>query len=476
MPRKLPPGYRPLSILNEWSDNYNHNDVALIAASIRRFGANNALRVWHTTVMAGNHTFKALKLIKEEGPRPDLDAAYPPANVLVMDDDWCVLVVDVSHLTEIEARAFAIADNNLARRAVTDDRLLAQYLTEIAAASVTMMEATGFDQKSLDALLLSIATPEQPPDDPGVPEDDGLLEKWQVEPGQIWLIRSKDGRTHRLICGDCRDPEVIQRLCDQPVQSVFTSPPYAEQRKATYGGTPADEYVSWWEALQANMRQALKPDGTFFLNIKPHSDEGERSLYVFDLVTAMRRQWQWRYIDEFCWLGGSVPGDYSPRFKNGFEPVYFFAAGQSVKHRPDNVKRKLSAEAQKRVQKDKLKNGGQGRTFSVTGSGFNKNADTFDDEYALPSNVIDVPHDAGFLRDKINTHPASFPPALPEFFIKAYSDAGDVWLDPFVGSGSVFIAAERTERVGYGVEMMPNYCAIILERLSRMGLEPALAA
>lgn len=149
--------YKALSVLKEWRDNYNRGDVEGIALSIRRFGMNQSLRVWRdNVVMAGNHTLKALRLIQQEGAKPSLDRQFPPENVIVKGDEWYVQFVDVSHLDTLEAKAFAIADNALARKAVTDDRLLAQYLSEIVTASEPMLEATGYDRAGLDALLAAI--------------------------------------------------------------------------------------------------------------------------------------------------------------------------------------------------------------------------------------------------------------------------------------------------------------------------------
>ena len=66
----------------------------------------------------------------------------------------------------------------------------------------------------------------------------------------------------------------------EKVNGVFTSPPYAEQRKEQYGGVPTEQYVEWWEAVQSNVKANLAADGSFFVNIKPHRANGERSLYV----------------------------------------------------------------------------------------------------------------------------------------------------------------------------------------------------
>ena len=133
---------------------------------------------------------------------------------------------------------------------------------------------------------------------------------------------------HRLLCGDCRDSASVKRLCPEKINGVFTSPPYAEQRKKQYGGVPADKYVGWWEAVQANVRRVLAEDGSFFVNIKPHADGLDTSLYVFDLVCAMVRLHGWHFATEFCWERIGVPKSVSRRFKNQFEPIYQFALGR----------------------------------------------------------------------------------------------------------------------------------------------------
>jgi DNA modification methylase len=65
-------------------------------------------------------------------------------------------------------------------------------------------------------------------------------------------------------------------------------------------------------------------------------------------------------------------------------------------------------------------------------------------------------------------HPAAFPVGLPEFFIKAFSDSGSVWLDPFGGSGTVAVAALQNERRALLIELEPKYVAVSLERLMNL--------
>jgi DNA modification methylase len=91
---------------------------------------------------------------------------------------------------------------------------------------------------------------------------------------------------------------------------------------------------------------------------------------------------------------------------------------------------------------------------------------------ARPSNVIEVKTESSQ-----GSHSAPFPRALAEFFVKAFSDSGDLILDPFLGSGTTIAAAHVLDRIGYGIEISPAYCDVILRRIEHLtGIEPALAS
>lgn len=107
---------------------------------------------------------------------------------------------------------------------------------------------------------------------------------------------------HKLLCGDSRKPEDVARLFDGAKANIaITSPPYASQRKydESSGFRPIhpDAYVEWFKAVADAVASVLAPDGSYFLNVKEHVDDGERSLYVMDLVLAHKRLWNWRYRD-----------------------------------------------------------------------------------------------------------------------------------------------------------------------------------
>ena len=291
-----------------------------------------------------------------------------------------------------------------------------------------------------------------------------LQEKWQTATGQLWAIPSKHKGEHRIICGDCRDAEAVKRLFDgKKAQIAFTSPPYAMQRANIgandYGGIPEDEYVDWWEAVQANTHEMLVDGGSFFVNIKPNSSEGERVLYVMDLVLAMKRRWGWSYIDEHIWRRHSVPGAFKRRLKNGFEPIHEFAkAGEGNVFEPKRMGTKSDAV---------MVAGNEAEIMLTTGAYFNVSHET-EEGIALPENIF---HAFGV---RSVAHSAQYPVDVPYRFMMIYSNPKQIIYDPFLGSGTNIHAAEKAHRLSYGVELLPQHMAIICEEWSLLGYEPKL--
>lgn len=208
------------------------------------------------------------------------------------------------------------------------------------------------------------------------------------------------------------------------------------------------------------MRGVLADNGSFFVNIKAHRTKKQRVLYVMDLVLAMVRKWGWWYLEEFCWTHKGLPGTYAPGFKNEFEGIYHFAQNGDIKFDPVAVSKPAGEAHYKNSIRIK-----DGYVSPPASSGFGKDKvwkyyDT-DATTAYPGNVINCEVTA----NNEGVHAAAFPAHLPAFFIKAYSDPGDLWLDPFCGSGTVIVAAENEQRIGLGMELLPKYVAVILQRL-----------
>jgi site-specific DNA-methyltransferase (adenine-specific) len=114
-----------------------------------------------------------------------------------------------------------------------------------------------------------------------------------------------------LILGDCS--EKLKELDDNSIDLVFTSPPYADQRKNTYGGIHPDKYVAWFLPISRELLRVLKPSGTFILNIKERVVDGERHTYVIELILEMRKQ-GWLWTEEFMWHNNKPRGACSDLF------------------------------------------------------------------------------------------------------------------------------------------------------------------
>jgi len=241
----------------------------------------------------------------------------------------------------------------------------------------------------------------------------------------------------------------------ESVDLIVTSPPYAEKRKKTYGGIPADKYVEWFLPISAELMRVLKPTGSFILNIKEGAVNGERQTHVLELVLALRKQ-GWLWVDEFIWnKTNPFPTGSKKRLKDGFERCYHFAKTKDFKFFPDAVKYKSTS----KWAGDNERRKNKGAHHTTNGSGMNMSRRIVGD-LVRPSNVLTMPSSS------INIeHPAVFPQALPEFFIKLMTQRGDLVLDPFMGSGTTSLAARNLGRRYEGVESMEEYVDLNAQRL-----------
>lgn len=394
-------------------------------------------------------------------------------------------MVVLDHLSETQRRAYIIADNRLSELAGWDDAVLAAELRDLVDDGLDLA-LVGFSDDDLERLLDdgdSQEEAEQEQEEEAIPEAPAQP---VTAPGDVWLIGK-----HKLICGDCRDREVIRALFSGGVAHMaITSPPYASQREydpsSGFRPIPPDEYSAWFRAVADGIESVLASDGSYFLNIKEHAQDGERHLYVKDLVIAHKREWRWRFVDEFCWrkTDNGVPGGWNNRFKNAWEPVFHFCRNQKIKfnaeavghesadcfdYSPDNPKSTSGSGL--------LGTGPRGRAADPASrdkaltTWANSSKDGRHAGIARPSNVVECKTESSQ-----GSHSAPFPRALVEFFVKAFTDKGDVVFDPFMGSGTTIAAAEVLDRVGYGCELSPAYCDVILKRIEHLtGTEPVLA-
>jgi DNA modification methylase len=252
-----------------------------------------------------------------------------------------------------------------------------------------------------------------------------------------------------LFLGDCKD--ILKDIPDNSVDLIFTSPPYADQRKNTYGGISPDKYVEWFLPITSELLRVLKPTGTFVLNIKEKVVNGERSTYVMELIIEMKKQ-GWFWTEEFIWhKKNCYPGKWPNRFRDAWERLLQFNKNKSFTMYQEEVMVPMGDWKKNRLKN--LSDTDKIRDNSKVGSGFGKNISNWlDRDLAYPTNVL---HLATECSNK--NHSAAFPEGLPEWFMKLFTKPGDLVLDPFMGSGTTNFVAQRMSRNSIGIEIMPEY-------------------
>jgi site-specific DNA-methyltransferase (adenine-specific) len=430
----MPKPIRKLADLTPDPHNARTHSAAnldLIDASLDAVGAGRSIVISKTgRILAGNATVsralaKGLKVKVVDGARDT------------------IIAVRRSDLSEQDETTLALYDNRAA---------------ELAAWNPEVLQSLQRDGHDLGAMwpaedLAKLLAEDAAPSTRDVDEVPPVRASTRIKAGDLFALGGS-----RLLCADCRaDGAIAHALrADTRAQVVFTSPPYASQRKydTSSGFTPIhpDDYVDWFNDVQRACWAALADDGSYFLNIKEHTDAGQRHLYVKDLTIAHVRRWGWRWVDEFCWRDtkNGVPGIWPNRFKDAWEPVFHFTKQAKIKFRPlANAKASDAAFSYQPSIKASSTGSGLlgagGRPISASG-------------LARPSNVIEI------AASSTGGHSAAFPVALPRWFIDAFTDAGDWVLEPFSGSGTTLVAATQADRRCAAVEISAAYVQVAIDR------------
>ncbi|OGO04985.1 MAG: DNA methylase [Chloroflexi bacterium RBG_13_54_9] len=262
----------------------------------------------------------------------------------------------------------------------------------------------------------------------------------------------------RIIQGECLD--VLRTLPDACFDLIFTSPPYADNRKKTYQGIPIEGYVEWFLPISAELRRVLKPEGSFILNIKERAVHGERQTYVLELILAMKNQ-GWLWIEEYIWhKKNCYPGKWPNRFRDAWERCLHFTKQKQFKMYQEAVMVPRGDWAKRRLAK--LSETDRIRAESRVGSGFGKNISHWlGRHYVYPTNVLHMATNRG--------NSAAFPVTLPSWFIRVFTEEGDTVLDPFIGPGTTALACIKLNRHYIGVEATKEYYDLAIQAIDEIG-------
>lgn len=276
----------------------------------------------------------------------------------------------------------------------------------------------------------------------------------------------KPKKLNTIYIGDCSKVlSDVAKFPDNSVNLIVTSPPYAEKRIDTYGGVHEKKYVEWFLPIANELKRILTDDGSFILNIKEHPTNGERGIYVLELVLELRKQ-GWFWIEEYCWYKkNSFPGKWPNRFRDSWERCFHFTKSKDFKMYQEQVKVPIGEWADKRFKS--MNENDFIRHISKNNTHLGRNVSNWlDKKTVFPHNVLVFEEEhrlylSNLVETAVNisqqSHSAIFPIELPSWFIRLFSKDKDIILDPFMGSGTTAVAALLHNRKYLGVEMLPEY-------------------
>ena len=314
-----------------------------------------------------------------------------------------VPVIEAAHLTEAQKRAYVIADNRLALDAGWDDAMLKIELQDLDLGGFDLT-LTGFDLGELTDLLADPTA--------GLTDEDAVPEVPAIPltvAGDVWLL----GR-HRLMCGDSTSIDAVERLMDgRKADMVFTDPPYALFGNSTgVAGITDDNMVrSFFRDIMVNLKVTAKPYAHLYMCCDWHS--------AFSLE-AVARSIELKAKNLCIWDKGD--GGVGAMYQQCYEMVWFFDNSPTVKTTMGKAKAGVR---------------------TVQGK----------------PNIWRVKR---HMKDRV--HNAQKPVDLVRIPMGASSDAGDLVLDLFGGSGTTLIASECEARTSRLMELDPKYCDVIVKR------------
>jgi DNA modification methylase len=404
--------HRAIASLRPYARNarrHSKQQIRQIADSIQRFGFTNPILISdNNEIIAGHGRVEAAKLL-------GLDQAP---------------TVRLSHLNEIERRAYVVADNKLALNAGWDQDILAIELQALIDLEFDVT-LTGFSLAEVDLTL--DAAREGDPDGPPGPQDEipAMAAAAVSRRGDLWAL----GR-HRLVCGDARDGDDYALLLgDQRADLIFTDPPY---------NVPIDGHVCGSGRIRHR---------EFAMGVGEMSQAAFTSFLIETLGPAARvcRDgaiafvcMDWRHLGELLAAG---------------EAVFSELKNMCVWNKTNGGMGTFYRSKHELVCVFKVGDAPHVNSFGLGESG------------RYRTNVWDYPGISSLgagRNDALAMHPTVKPTALVADAIRDCSRRGDIVLDPFAGSGTTLIAAESCGRSARLIEYDPLYCDVIVRRYERL--------
>lgn len=407
--------YQDLSVLKARARNprtHSEKQIGQIANSISAFGFTNPVLVdGANTIIAGHGRVEAAKRL---GMRQ-------------------VPTVRFDHMTPAQIRAYVITDNKLAENAGWDEDILAIELQELSLEQDIDLTVTGFETAEIDLLIggLEGAVADEADEVPDVDRKAPAV----ARRGDIWMIGD-----HRLACGDSLEAKICSALLgDSRAQMVFVDPPYnvrIEGHVSGLGQVKHREFAMASGEMTAETFTAFLHDA--FANLARFSSDGSIHFVCMD----------WRHIGEVMQASAGIYAE----FKNLCVWAKTNAGMGSLYRSQHELVFVFKNGTEPHINNVELGRHGRYRTNIWSYAGANSFGKTRDEELSM--------------------HPTVKPVALVADAIMDCSRRGGIVLDTFAGSGTTLIAAEKTGRRGYGVELDVHYVDTIIKRFKSVyGLE-----
>lgn len=404
--------YRPLAALQADAGNarqHSKQQIKQICRSIESFG------------------FNVPVLIDETGKIITGHGRVMAAHALEWKE---VPTIQLAHLNAAQLRAFAIADNRLTENSSWDEDMLAESLRDLASLDLDFnLEATGFTMAEIDLKIEGIGAP--------IDEDsaDTVVESWGPAVtvlGDLWQLGQ-----HRIICADALQAESYKRLLDgQLAGMVFTDPPYNVKVDGHCTGLGSVRHREFPMASgEMSVTEFTNFLGTACSLLAQHSADGSLHYICMD----------WRHAGELLVAGSQAynelknicvwvkdNGGMGSLYRSQHEMIFVYKQGKAS-HR-NNIE---------------LGKYGRYRTNVWRYPGANS-----------------LSRESGE-NNPLAIHPTVKPVALIADAIMDCSARGDIVLDPFLGSGSSVLAAERLGRWCFAMELDPLYVDLAIRRWQR---------
>lgn len=481
--RELRITYRRIDETLPDPSNPKEHDLGGLAESFQRFGY----------VMPGAINETTGYLLAGHGRRAKLLEALargeaPPDGIKVdaKDGMWRWPVVEGVRLSKADGRAYVLADNRLVEVGGWNEPALLESVRQAAAAAQDGLAGTGFTPHDVERLARLHDPDTRPPADegPGTAEIQALRKKWRTASGQLWTIASSTWTAgeHRLVIGDSTQAATWARLmAHRKAQCVYTDPPYgisyqdtAEAFTAMLGDDKRRNELTRFLTLAFKQAATHATDEAAFYIW--HASETRQ-----DFVRAMQAAGL-AELQYLVWAKPAIVLGWAD-YRWAHEPCFYAAkAGHKPAWHGDR--------AQPTVWEATHVTGGEAGT--VLGAGLvlsnGRGGEVFLGPQAPKRKLRHVVLETGQAllveaeggpstlwreaTDHKRLHPTQKPVALAQRAIANSTQAGEIVVDCFCGSGGTLVAAERLGRLGYGIELEPGYAAAVLERMSEMGLKP----